>query len=365
MRVYLRLLCTACVAGLVVAGVLAIGGGPQATRIIAQEDKKDDKTIKPGMVHKKKMKKEELKTIPAVQLHAIDVVSVERLKERFREISRETHKRTKSRLRKKVLKADVLRAQPPPHTAAPSTFAPPPTVDLTFKKAFQESQFAVATHPLEAEPSVAVTKTGKVMLVTSNTFAGLSTNGGQSFSFINPAQLFPQNPKKSFFCDQVVIYDAKSDMMLWYMQHKYYAGDETEPAGNLYRVAFAKGEDVAQPKKYKYRDFTPQALGGWDATELDFPDISLSDNNLYVTTNVFDESAGEDNAAFRGSVVARMPLAKLAATDFEYDVYTTVPQDPSTAGLGGLRGTRGAGDTMYFGSNGFGDAMRIHVWKES
>lgn len=82
--------------------------------------------------------------------------------------------------------------------------------------------------------------------------------------------------------------------------------------------------------------------------------MALSDNYLYLTFNVY--STDEDEEWLR-AVALRMSLDELGPDEsLEYDSYTTTE-------YGGLRLTRGAGDTMYFASSGSSAKNHIRVWK--
>jgi hypothetical protein len=311
------------------------------------------------------------KQLPALAPAALDAVSLTAVNLRAQKIQREADKPVRRPGSRQVR---MFAAPPPPPALAPETPPPdgavtsaPPSVAMTVKSFNETAYRTPITHPNEPEPSVAVTKSGQVVLVTANTFAALSKDGGTSFTFINPAVLFPQDPHKPFFCDQTLVYDAAHDLMVWYMQHDYYAGaSATDPdAGNLYRIAVAKGDDIGK-NRWRYYDFTPQLIADWKTTELDFPDLTFSDNYLYVSTNVFDEGAG---GAYRGAVTVRMPLDKLAAYEaFNFRVFTTVPKDdPNGFGPGSLRGARGAKTTMYLGTNtaaAGNNSLRVYAWKE-
>src|SRR4051812_23792797 len=170
--------------------------------------------------------------LPAVAPAALDAISMETVNSRAQEIHQEADKPVR---RPGSRYARTFAPQTAPPVLAPQTPSPgatltnaPPAVSLT-SQAFNAPAYRTpVTHPNEAEPSVAITKSGQVILVTANTFAALATDAthptdhGVSFKFINPAVLFPQDSNKPFFCDQTVLYDAARDVMLWYMQHKYY-----------------------------------------------------------------------------------------------------------------------------------------------
>ena len=81
------------------------------------------------------------------------------------------------------------------------------------------------------------------------------------------------------------------------------------PTGtNVLRLAVKKGGTLADDS-WHWWDFSPKATdAAWSAEWFDYPDLELSDNFLYLTTNSFE---GED---WRRSVVFRFSLDELAAS---------------------------------------------------
>ena len=70
------------------------------------------------------------------------------------------------------------------------------------------------------EPSTAIN--GDVVFYTGNWYAAVSTNGGKSFSYMNPATAFQASdpPNSSFCCDQVVQYIKSIDTFVWLLQYR-------------------------------------------------------------------------------------------------------------------------------------------------
>jgi hypothetical protein len=202
------------------------------------------------------------------------------------------------------------------------------------------------------EPSLAVR--GNEVLLTANWFAGFSTDGGGTFQYLNPESTFPSPPGRPFCCDQVALYSKAQDLMVWLMQHS------NDDAGNILRVAVAQGDDIHQ-RNWHYYDFSPQSVGNWAKEWFDFPDLTLSNGYLYLSSNVFstvkDPATGRE--PFKRSALLRLPLAQLAKYQaLSYQYY-------STEQFGGLRATHGATDTMYFVSHLNQAAVRVFTWPES
>jgi hypothetical protein len=149
------------------------------------------------------------------------------------------------------------------------------------------------------EPSVAINS--NVVFFTGNWYAAVSSDTGQTFKFIDPAKAFKDpKPNSEFCCDQVVHYISKIDTFVWLLQYGPDSGD------NIQRLAFAKTADVVAGK-WTLFDITTNSLGVAGAF-LDFPDLSLSANNLYVTTNIF--GPGNNDV---GSAVIRIPFSSIAS----------------------------------------------------
>ena len=145
------------------------------------------------------------------------------------------------------------------------------------------------------EPSTSIN--GQVAVYTGNWYAATSPDGGNTFQYLDPATVFKQfdPPGSQFCCDQVVNYIPQIDMFVWLLQYGPDTGD------NIQRLAIASSADVVQGK-WRLFDITTQLLGVQGAF-MDFPDLAVGANFLYVTTNIF----GPGNKA--GSAVMRLPIS--------------------------------------------------------
>ncbi len=86
------------------------------------------------------------------------------------------------------------------------------------------------------EPSVAAN--GNVVFFTGNWYAAVSTDGGTSFLYIDPAPSFPDTrPDSQFCCDQMVQYISEIDTFVWLIQY----GPDSD---NIQSLTFAKTLDV-------------------------------------------------------------------------------------------------------------------------
>ena len=200
------------------------------------------------------------------------------------------------------------------------------------------------------EPTLAVN--GDIIFSTGDHYAQLSTDGGQSFSFIDPATAFPP-AKGGFCCDQRTIYVPSRDLLVWSLQ---YASDVS---GDIVRIAVSKGQTNQAAHVWSYFDLTPQALhGGFPAGfVLDVTDLGFSDNFLYLTGDVFTSSLA--SSAFVASVVMRFSLDDLVAGQFaNWDLFTLTD-------VGALKPVQGANQTMFFLTHPATSSVRLLMLPES
>ena len=239
--------------------------------------------------------------------------------------------------------ADLARAlPPPPPQTQPGVLAI--TVPFIMNRGLTDAETSGATSTVN-EPSVA--SRGDEVLITGNWFAAFSTDAGASFTYVNPSNSFP-SVSGGFCCDQVAIYDSNHDLMAWFLQYISDANGE-----NTIRLAVAHGADIPT-QQWRYYDFTPQGIGGWNNEWFDYPDLAVGNDNLYITTNAFS-AAG----SFTRSVILRIPLSELAA-------YQSLNLDSwDTTQHGSLRLSQGAGTTMYFASHNNAGSLRVFSWPEA
>jgi hypothetical protein len=216
---------------------------------------------------------------------------------------------------------------------------------------------AVGPRSTILEPTVAVTKRNEI-LYTGNWFAATSRNGPGNLALADPYTTFPSN-QFTFCCDQVAIYSAKHDLLIWYLQYV------TRADGNIMRIAVATKEDIAAGT-WSFYDFRPTDLGGaaWANTWFDYPDMAVTDKYLHITTNSFTTNGtapiGDDG--WGRAIALRIPL-----DDLKNRAQTVTPQVFSNASSGSWRLTQGATGTMYFGGHdptNHGGRVEIYGWAD-
>lgn len=191
------------------------------------------------------------------------------------------------------------------------------------------------------EPSVAVN--GDVVFYTGNWFASLSVDGGQTFRFIDPENAFPAPSGMPFCCDQVAHYIKKIDTFVWLLQHD---GDPS----NIQRLAFATTAQIRQGQ-WRTFDLTPAALGV-PGSFLDFPDIAVGANMLYVTTNAYHGNP------FFASVVVRIPYTSIASGNVNAQRFVWRTNF-------NFRVAQYCSRTAYFATHQNSSTLRVFSWPES
>ena len=193
------------------------------------------------------------------------------------------------------------------------------------------------------EPSVAINS--NVVFFTGNWYAAVSSDSGKTFKFIDPAKAFKDpKPNSEFCCDQVVHYISKIDTFVWLLQYGPDSGD------NIQRLAFAKTADVVAGK-WTLFDITPSSLGVAGAF-LDFPDLSLSANNLYVTTNIF--GPGNNDV---GSAVIRIPFSSIASGKVTAQSFVSMD-------FQSFRVAQNCDTTAFFAAHRDTSTLAVFSWKE-
>lgn len=208
-----------------------------------------------------------------------------------------------------------------------------------------------------AEPSV--TNVGSAVIETGNWFAAVSTDGGNSFGFVDPFTTFPPptgRPGVTFCCDQVVLYSPWMNLTFWSVLHQRDSG------GNVIRLAVARGEAALTGPELDlyYYTFAPQNLGFPIGYFYSHPDLALSNGYLYVSTNVFEPDPVGENHVFRATVVLRLPLSALySRTSFEYAYYTLEPSYFNATMV------QQATHTMYWATHHDTGTIRLYAWPEN
>ena len=196
------------------------------------------------------------------------------------------------------------------------------------------------------EPSMAAN--GQVVFYTGNWYAARSVDGGQTFQYIDPFTAFPDPPNLTYCCDQVVQYIASIDTFVWLLQ---YGPVEGHPeADNIQRLAVAKTADVGAGQ-WRLFDITTKVVGV-EGQFLDFPDLAVGANSLYITTNIF---TSEGQSA--GAAVVRIPVASITETE-------PVAQPFVSNELNSFRVAQNCGARAFFATHKDTSTLNVFTWDE-
>jgi hypothetical protein len=195
------------------------------------------------------------------------------------------------------------------------------------------------------EPSTAIN--GDVVFYTGNWYAARSVDAGRTFQYVDPFNSFPNPPNLVFCCDQVVNYIASIDTFVWLLQYSPSAGPQ---ADNIQRLAFATTDEV-RTGQWRLFDITTAVLGV-AGQFLDFPDVAVGANSLYVTTNIFTP---DGNSA--GAAVVRIPIASISAGQ-------PVAQPFVSQTLNSFRVAQNCGTTAFFATHQDTSTLNVFTWDE-
>lgn len=191
------------------------------------------------------------------------------------------------------------------------------------------------------EPSEATDASGQNIWYTANWYAARSTDGGNTFSYVNPYADFA-----TFCCDQDVIYDPIRDMILWYR-----LGIPDVNGVNYLRLGVSNDHGNTW---FFYNIHPTDTDPSWTNQWWDYPQLALSNNNLYIATNMFDK-----NSFWTRTVMLQLPLDGLhAGSGFSYQY---LPWNTNfNFGL-----AQGPGTQMFWASHNTNSNLRIFRWDES
>jgi hypothetical protein len=193
------------------------------------------------------------------------------------------------------------------------------------------------------EPSTA--NAGDTVFYTGNVYAAESFDGGKTFAYFSKP-FFPTLPQYGgLCCDQNVIYDPTHDLLIWLIQYSQ------DPTGhNAQRVAVIKSTALRtglwtvfdlRPDNYGY----PKDSFYW----FDYPQLTLTSNNLNVLSNVFKGVDKQNNSTVIGSIVIRLPLDSLASGTKNGEGY--YGEEYATRKVLTFGAAAGSQGTLYFAGN--------------
>ena len=215
------------------------------------------------------------------------------------------------------------------------------------------------------EQSVATGPNGNVVMYTTNNADGISTDGGYTFTYLDPATAFgaASSPAGGLCCDQVVTYVPQVKRFVWILQYWVPGepGNATARGVNLIRVATATLHDFVATRGTRWRlyDFVPQDFGlvryRRGQILLDRTHIAFTRNDVYLTVDDFRSPTD-----FRGTVLWRINVHSLGKGSIGYQ-YLELP-----SASGQVRPAQDAGrnDTVQYLA-GAATTSRLNIYKWS
>jgi hypothetical protein len=216
------------------------------------------------------------------------------------------------------------------------------------------------------EQSVATGPNGSAVMYTTNNADGISTDGGYTFTYLNPATAFgaASSPAGGFCCDQVVTYVPQVKRFVWILQY-WIPGEPAKKNArgvNLIRVATATLHDFVSSRGTRWRlyDFSPNDFGLVRARkgqiEFDRPHVAFTRNNVYITVDDFRSATD-----FRGTVLWRINVRAFGRGSIGYQ-YIELPKASSKVRPAQDASSR---DTVqYFAGEASTSRLNIYKWSD-
>jgi len=197
------------------------------------------------------------------------------------------------------------------------------------------------------EPAVAAS--GDRVFYTANWYAATSSDGGAGFNFVNPSPgPFAAPTGEVFCCDQTMAHDPGTNTIFWLQQFTP-SGSSTNTGTQ--RINVDQNADGSWDCAF---DINTILVGFSENTWFDFPDLAVSDNYLYHSSNAFTF-----NGSWAGGYAGRYPLSELAACTAD-----PLNIDAFRSSSGSFRFSRGAQTTMYFASHLNTQVLRVWRWPD-
>lgn len=211
-------------------------------------------------------------------------------------------------------------------------------------------------NPAGANPSTlgepAASSHGNAVLYTGNTYAGLSTDGGSTWTSLNPQALFPASDG-GLCCDQKVIHVPALDVTVWLLEYRISAATQR----GRQRIAIARGEAGVAGSNWVFFDIDPQRFGFGNNLGLDYGDVCATGTSLLGSSLVIDNTPAQ-----RGMVLWRINLSDfLAGRPAPIAFYTNT----QLGGVGGYRFAQGpTGSDVFFAAHQNTSTLRVYQWND-
>jgi hypothetical protein len=241
-------------------------------------------------------------------------------------------------------------------TSTPVGKAPPPGGSAGGITFVRDTAFSNAVTQAPPDPSTGADWSSAVVVDTENTLMRYSTDGGKTFTNIDPTTIFPASDG-GICCDQVVLYDASHDLVFWLQQYKAASG-----AGgtNRLRIAWASPASIkANPNSWSYLDLSQPGFNS--AGGLDYPDLALTGTYLYVSVDGSD-SSGKTS----GLIVSRLSLADIVGPGSSVGYSYVGPNETTDMNrAGGSHLSQSSTDGIYWAGTVDTSHLEVFHWADS
>jgi hypothetical protein len=221
--------------------------------------------------------------------------------------------------------------------------------------------------PLGLPPDPAAAAGGGVVLATDNTYLLLSTDGGTTFSNINPTTIFSE-VDGGLCCDQVVTYVPSVDTFFWLLQYKQANPVPPNTVGaNRLRLAIARPSAIAANIYNAWTYFDLQtSFFGLTNQWLDFPDLAYTNTFLYVSVDALPNSSAT-SVSNKGLIVSRASLTDLANPAVPTVSFSSYGpnQLPNQVRAYGSHLTQSSADAMYWAGHIDTSNLEVFVWPDA
>src|SRR2546427_411682 len=226
-----------------------------------------------------------------------------------------------------------------------------------------------ATRSLVDEPSVA--NSGHVVFYTGNWYFARSMDGGSSWAYGSPYDdMTPNGFTSDFCCDQDVIYNPSRSIFIWYRQgcvwdQNCLAESVITPTTQSSRFKLGISSDTVSWNFYSI--FPENLTSTWKYHMFDFPKLGVSDNYLYITTDLYHATSLVSGEIQSDSVIMRFSLDDLASArpfPFPFNFYYATPTT-NVLPTFSFALVQGAHSTMYWATHVASGLVRTYGWAES
>ncbi len=195
---------------------------------------------------------------------------------------------------------------------------------------------------------------GTVVMISGNWYAQYSTDGGTTFTTIDPTTIFPSGlgGGGSFCCDQIIQYVPSIDRFIWLLQHCGTTAGSCLSSLGGYRLASASPQDIINSNctQWTYWDL-PGSAFGQPTNWVDYPSLSVGNSFLSISADV------QSN----GLIVIRVPLSEIrdsVTINFNY----TNPADSNVAW--GSDVSQNTGDEVFWAGHVDNGTIRVFSLRE-